>query len=102
MNIAHSVWPLRTRGLDDLMILYLKLVKSMEEVETPQPKAKYAYLINTIVQDGTDLSLQEPKTSQYSGAEELFGNRRLLNLQGLKISQTHCTFLTKYLCDILH
>ncbi|KAI3678659.1 hypothetical protein L6452_37960 [Arctium lappa] len=33
------------------------------------------------------LSLQEP--------EDLFGNRRLLNLQGLKISPTHCTFLTK-------
>ncbi|KAI3706854.1 hypothetical protein L6452_24871 [Arctium lappa] len=41
--------------------------------------------------------LRKPKTSQSSGAEELFGNQRLLNLQGLKISPTHCTFLTKYI-----
>ncbi|KAI3728711.1 hypothetical protein L6452_17352 [Arctium lappa] len=33
------------------------------------------------------LSLQEP--------EDLFGNQRLLNLQGLKISPTHYIFLTK-------
>ncbi|KAI3734867.1 hypothetical protein L6452_14347 [Arctium lappa] len=35
------------------------------------------------------LSLQEP--------EDVFDNQRLLNLQGLKISPTHCTFLTKYI-----
>ncbi|KAI3706894.1 hypothetical protein L6452_24946 [Arctium lappa] len=37
-------------------------------IETPQPKAKYAHLINTIGQDGANLSLQEPKTSS---AEDL-------------------------------
>ncbi|KAI3678743.1 hypothetical protein L6452_38046 [Arctium lappa] len=50
----------------------------LKSLRTPQPKAKYAYLINTIGQDGADLSLQEPKTSQSSGAEDLFGSRRPL------------------------
>ncbi|KAI3685729.1 hypothetical protein L6452_34987 [Arctium lappa] len=98
------------------------------EFLTPKPKDKYAYLINTIGQDGADLSLQEPKTSSEAEdfsifrsrrflslrsrrplslksrrplslqePEDVFGNQRLLNLQGLKISPTHCTFLTKYI-----
>ncbi|KAI3772587.1 hypothetical protein L6452_03777 [Arctium lappa] len=51
-------------------------------MSTPQPKAKYAHLINTIGQDGADLSLQEPKTSS---AEDLFGRR---HLRKPKISQS--------------
>ncbi|KAI3728445.1 hypothetical protein L6452_17082 [Arctium lappa] len=90
-------------------------------LRTSQPKAKYAYLINTIGQDGVDLkssraedlsvfrsqrplSLRKPKISQSSEAEEfsIFRSRRFLNLQIPKISFTQCTFLTKYICDILH
>ncbi|KAI3665829.1 hypothetical protein L6452_44464 [Arctium lappa] len=56
--------------------------------ETPQPKAKYAYLINTIGQDGADLSLQEPKTSSEAEDFSIFGSRRPLNLQEPKTSQS--------------
>ncbi|KAI3691753.1 hypothetical protein L6452_31555 [Arctium lappa] len=48
---------------------------------THQPKAKYAYLINTIGQDGADLSLQEPKTSSEAEDFSIFGSRRLLSLR---------------------
>ncbi|KAI3757675.1 hypothetical protein L6452_05218 [Arctium lappa] len=50
----------------------IKLEVYSDYIQTPQPKAKYAHLINTIGQDGADLSLQEPKTSS---AEDLFGRR---------------------------
>ncbi|KAI3748531.1 hypothetical protein L6452_11663 [Arctium lappa] len=62
--------------------------------ETPQPKAKYAHLINTIGQDGADLSLQEPKTSSArlrpktsSEAEDfsIFRSRRLLSLRSRRL-----------------
>ncbi|KAI3718342.1 hypothetical protein L6452_19208 [Arctium lappa] len=55
----------------------LWLMENIHQFLTPQPKAKYAYLINTIVQDGADLSLQEPKTSSEAEDFSIFRSRRL-------------------------
>ncbi|KAI3729073.1 hypothetical protein L6452_17720 [Arctium lappa] len=55
--------------------------------ETPQPKAKYAYLINTIGQDGADLSLQEPKTSSEAEDFSIFGSRRPRSRRPLSLQE---------------
>ncbi|KAI3677974.1 hypothetical protein L6452_37248 [Arctium lappa] len=73
-----------TTPFDGLPIFHF-ISSYLEYFETPQPKAKYAYLINTIGQDGVDLSLLEPKTSSI---EDLFGSRRFLNLRKPKTSQS--------------
>ncbi|KAI3770188.1 hypothetical protein L6452_01312 [Arctium lappa] len=74
------------------------LISSLQEPKTSQSSGAEDV---SVFKSRIPLNLRDPKTSQSSEAEDfsIFKTRRFLNLQSPKISQTLYTFLTKYICQ---